>query len=54
MESLDRALSRGEIISELQHLPYHSKRAYALRVAFSLLNDREKANDSSYHGNDNN
>jgi hypothetical protein len=36
---MDSSYSRGEIISELQHLPYHSHRAYALRVLLSLLED---------------
>jgi hypothetical protein len=30
-------LSRGEIISRLQHLPHHSPKAAALRAAYSML-----------------
>jgi hypothetical protein len=42
---MDRSLARGEIISELQHLPYHSQRAYALRIALTLLEDLKNGND---------
>jgi hypothetical protein len=50
----DHALSKGEILSELKYHPYRSKRAYALRVVLSLLNDLEKANDDADHGNNDN
>lgn len=42
---MDRSLARGEIISELQHLPYHSRRAYALRIALTLLEELDDGND---------
>lgn len=42
---MKRSSSRGEIISELQHLPYHSQRAYALRIALTLLEDFKNGND---------
>jgi hypothetical protein len=50
---MDRALARGEIISELQHLPYHSRRAYALRIALTLLEELDDGNDQRpNHGDD--
>lgn len=38
-------MTRGEIISELQHLPYHTRRAYALRIALTLLEDLSNGNN---------
>lgn len=44
---MDRFYSRGEIISQLQHLPYHSFRARALRVFLTLI---ENQNDGKNLG----
>jgi len=37
-----KSLSRGEIISRLQYLPYHDPQARALRAAFSMLEQQNK------------
>lgn len=37
--------TRGEIISELRFLPYNTHRAYALRIALTLLEDFKDGND---------
>jgi len=51
---MDRSLTRGEIISELQYLSYHSHRAYALRIALTLLEDFKNGNDqrTAHRNND--
>jgi len=51
---MDHSLARGEIISELQHLPYHSHRAYALRIALTLLEDFKDGNNQGPAHRDNN
>ena len=51
---MDPSNTRDQVISELQHLPYHSNRAYALRIALTLLEDFKNGNDqrTAHRNND--
>jgi hypothetical protein len=39
-----QTLRRGEIISRLQHLPYHHAEAKALRAILSIIEDQSMLN----------
>ena len=51
---MDTSYSREEIISLLQHLPYHSHQAYALRVALTLLEEPKKLSSPQHPNTDTN